>query len=490
MRHHQHYYVPLFILVIVICSFSAFAATTTKSTAQQTKTYETNISRRERNLDHWDAETLGAYLGLDPDTAEPLPESDSRYVGIDASIMFYARWCSNCQRFAPIWDTIGTLVEAGTTQSNLIMALFNCELNDQHTKLCNAAGVTHYPTLMFAGAGPYVDSDPVSSFLLGSKDKSAGPYGSTPLKRTVKFQGNLNVGDSVLDWIRTMQGLSKWYQWGHMEGGWLKTIRSLFFIPFGGKKKSQQAMQKNALPIGVPSGTASTGGVSTGTGTGTGTNASGSTKSAYVLQKELKQAEKEAETLKTDLEEKKVANEHAGYLINAFLFPKMSTPSDDEEGSATPLDVFAVLDETKGWDESLSSKPAGSTLSVEDDKALLIKACVVDSSLDYCTRVSKKLTNDYLANISKLDAEKEDYAYPTFTEMESELRGIVKKEEPYCAMFDSCYSGNFEGEGCRPQTCPFTNPAGCTYVGGCLSKEIMEEYKVAVEAELAAKKEE
>ena len=142
----------LSVLISIICLASS-------------QTYETTISRRERNLDHWDAETLAAYLGLDPDTAQPL--EDATYVGIDASIMFYAQWCKNCQKFAPVWDTIGQIVHAGTTESNLIMALFNCELDQQHTKLCDAAGVTHYPTLMYVGAGPYQDTDPITSAVAG-----------------------------------------------------------------------------------------------------------------------------------------------------------------------------------------------------------------------------------------------------------------------------------------------------------------------------------
>ena len=204
--------VPTLHLFLGACIGLLYSPSSLAATSQ--KPYETNYARRERNLDHWDAETLAAYLGLHPETAEVLPDAEKRYVGIDASVMFYAQWCKNCHKFAPIWDTIGTLMGAGTTQSNMVMALFNCELNTQHTKLCDAAGVTHYPTLMFIGSGPFVDSDPVSSFVLGGKDKSAGPYGPTKLKRTVKFQGDLNLGDSVLDWLRTMQGLSKWHQWG------------------------------------------------------------------------------------------------------------------------------------------------------------------------------------------------------------------------------------------------------------------------------------
>eukprot|EP01083_Nonionella_stella_P057696 151367_1 len=39
--------------------------------------YESTITRRERNLDHWDIPTACAYLGLHPVTFEPLPQFDS-----------------------------------------------------------------------------------------------------------------------------------------------------------------------------------------------------------------------------------------------------------------------------------------------------------------------------------------------------------------------------------------------------------------------------
>lgn len=447
-------------LLFTFCACSTFAASQ--------KTYETLISRRERNLDHWDAETLAAYLGLDVDTAKPLPDSEHQYAGIDAAVMFYAQWCKNCQRFAQIWDTIGTLVHAGTTQSNLIMALFNCELNDQHTRLCNAAGVTHYPTLMFVGAGPYADSDPVSTFLL--KDKAAGPYGATTLKRTVKFQGDLNIGDSVLDWIRAMQGLSKWYKWGHTDGGWLKTIRSLFFNPFD-KKKGKQDVQKTALPVGIPPVFGKTSGEST--------------KSAYVLQKELKESEGKVSSMKIELQEYELATSHAGHLIQSFLFPKMADVAD-EGTSKKALDVFAVLDEVKGWNSKLSS-PGNSTtetkLSIENDEGVIMKACVMGLTLDFCTRLSKKLTTDYLDSLDHLEQSK----YPSFTEMEAQLRVILNETEPFCGIFDDCYAKDFKGEECRPSTCPFKNDGACRYVGSCLTEPIMSEYKDALETQLNSK---
>jgi Thioredoxin. len=299
------------------------------------QTYETTISRRERNLDHWDAETLAAYLGLDPDTAKPLP--DDQYVGIDAAVMFYAQWCSNCHRFATVWDTIGQLLHAGTTESNLIMALFNCELNQKHTRLCDAAGVTHYPTLMFVGAGPYHDSDPVTSAILGSK--ASGPYGPTTLPRTVKFQGNLNIGDSVLDWVKAMRGLSTWYKWNHMEGGWLRGIRSLLSNPF--RRKSSRSKTENALPVGIPTGFYYSSSSSSSNRMRKGA-AGGSASSTYALEKQLKTAQEKLDAVQNQLDENKLATTHAGYLIDSFLFPVTTNSTDTNNGnvSKVPVDIF------------------------------------------------------------------------------------------------------------------------------------------------------
>ena len=452
-------------LLIFWCSVTLAATDTT---------YETNYSRRERHLDHWDAETLAAYLGLDPNTGEPLPDTDDRYAGIDASVMFYAQWCSNCHKFAPIWDTIGQLVNAGTTQSNLIMALFNCELNDQHKRLCDGGGVTHYPTLMFVGAGPFADRDPVSSFLLGGKDKATGPFGATTLKRTVKFQGDLNVGDSVLDWVKAMQGLSKWYKWGHMDGGWLKTIRSLFLNPFE-KKKTKQNSQKNALPVGVPPALGNT--YSNG-------SSSSSSKSPYVLQKQLDEAEKKLKRNEKLFDEYQLATDHAGYIIESILFPAMTNTSDSKTENV-PLDVFSVLHDANGWDAKVATESLEvKKVSFEKDKDVIMKSCIVDLTLDYCTRLSKKLTTEYLDSISTLSQDE----YPSFTEMEAQLRDLVKGNEPFCSMFDECYKNDFTEEKCRPSNCPYNNKGACAYVSSCLSEDILKEYKDALDKSLSADK--
>mmetsp|Transcript_27417 Transcript_27417/g.42021 ORF Transcript_27417/g.42021 Transcript_27417/m.42021 type:complete len:505 (+) Transcript_27417:180-1694(+) len=447
------------------------------------QTYETTVSRRERNLDHWDAETLAAYLGLDPDTALPL--DDDTYVGIDASIMFYAQWCKNCHKFAPVWDTIAQLVHAGSTEGNLIMALFNCELNDQHTKLCSGAGVTHYPTLMYVGAGPYHDSDPITSAVLG--DKASGPYGPTILDRTVKFQGNLNIGDSVLDWVKAMRGLSTWYKWNNEV--WLRGLRDMFQNPFG-KKRQDSDKSKDALPIGVPTGLKGGSSKSKTSATSSSTSASASSSvSAYKLEKELKTVEEKLAASDKKLSNAELASTHGGYVIDSFLFPATETVSNttksifngtdakevgEESATSVNADAFTKMIEFDGWDSSQESNGGPSN-------AFILKSCIVDLTLDYCTRLSTRKTTEYLDSISTLP----DSEYPSFTTMEAKLTALVAKTEPYCANFNKCYANNFkkteEGFDCRPTDCPFNNKAACAYVSGCLSSHIHDEYKDALD---------
>ena len=106
-------------------------------------------------------------------------------------------------------------------------------------QLCKAAGITHYPTMLFIGSGPFYDTDPVSKILFGKK--SAGVMGEAPVSNTVKFQGNWQYYDSILDWIKTMQALSRWHTWS--TKGFGKRLRN-FFLP--------ERKQNKQLPLGVP----------------------------------------------------------------------------------------------------------------------------------------------------------------------------------------------------------------------------------------------
>ena len=77
------------------------------------------------------------------------------------------------------------------------------------------------------------ERDVLSSSVLG-KDKSAGPYGATTLRRTVKFQGNWQYGDQLLDWVSIMKGLSSWH--AVTESGPLRGLRNgIFRLITGGK---------------------------------------------------------------------------------------------------------------------------------------------------------------------------------------------------------------------------------------------------------------
>jgi len=436
--------------------------------------------------------------------------------------MFYAQWCENCHKFAPVWDVIATLLQAGTTKSNLILSLFDCELNTDHSRLCDAAGVTHYPTLLHVGAGPYPQTDPLSSFLWGGKDKAVGPYGAAKLERTVKFQGDFAVGDSVLDWVKAMRGLSRWHRWNYGEGGWLKGLRGVLRNPWK-RKKSGVKDEYFDLPVGVPS-------VSIGNG---GANAAGFVLTK--LQKEVEEKEAMVTKLENKVEQLKLSTEFSGNLIQSFLFSKpaaastvdtdagildevianenvegkshnatdtssISNVGDDVTGEHA--DPFVTMVEIDVWKMSLNlnrsksakndtsattSTPPPLTTTPQHTEAISFKACIVDLSLDYCTRLSTKLTTDYLAAIEKTLSTSSTTGkteYPSLTEMEGQLRIIVNNTEPYCAILNPCYKSGFVGEGCRPPKCPFGNAGACRYVAACLQPNTMREYKAVIETSM------
>jgi len=483
------------IMALTAISYPSQAASTTPDPM-------TITSRRDKNLDHWDASTLAYYLHLDPVTAEPLPPPVSNsttnspyfYPGVDSSIMFYAQWCENCHKFAPIWDLIATLLHAGSTQSNLILSLFDCELNPTHMKLCDAAGVTHYPTLLHVGAGPYPQTDPISTFLFGGrggKDKAVGPFGWAKLDRTVKFQGDFSVGDSVLDWIRAMRGVSRWHQLNYGEGGWLTRLRRFLSVGNLWRKKGKSIKKGDYvdLPVGVP--TVAIGSASAGTGDAL----------ASTLQRELDDKEVILTKAREKVEDLTTATTYAGILIESFLFPQPvsvtaehSTNIDVGESdvgddvTAEHADPFVTMVETNAWNVALKPQ-SNTTISAppslpQDKEAYILQSCVVDLSLDYCTRLSSKLTTDYLNVLESSSSSGDVTEYPTLTEMEDQLVSIIKDTEPYCALLNECYIGGFTGDGCRPLACPFGNAGACRYVAACLLPKVAGEYGEVVENSL------
>ena len=415
----------LLLSTLVLCQ----AATKTKQQHQhQHQQYSTYTARRERNLDHWDADTLAYYLGIDETTGKVLETHE--YPGYDAAVLFYAQWCNNCHAFAPSWDAIATHVHAGSASSKLMMAVFDCERDARHMQLCSAAGVQHYPTLMFIGDGTYHDSDVVSRTLFGKK-KSAGPAGPSPIPHTVKFQGQWQYADSVLDWIRLMQGFSRWHRW--TSQGFLRHVRNGLL----GFLRPNRLVKKKAtsLPVGVPT-------------TTTGRSSSSSMdEQVSLLQSQLKQSEEDGKLMER-------AAAHAGLLLDAILFP----PKFQNATS----DAFTVLNTTNAWDSTS-----------QDLVHQVLRVCTVELSLDYCSRLSTHVTNKYLDEMANATD------FPSFPVIETLLKDRIVQQEPYCGMFDDCLKENFSSSECKPTTCPFQD-AGCRYVSACLDSTIEREYAVAL----------
>lgn len=371
-----------------------------------------STARRERNLDHLDIGTLTYYLGVDIDSYTIL--KDRTYVGYDVAVMFYAQWDENSRRFAPYWDSIATYAKAGTKEANLILGLFNCELDAAHRKLCKAIGVTSYPTMMFIGAGTYPDQALVGK----SKD-------STPLPHTVKFLGNWQYGDAVLDWVHAMQGISSWHQWGL-----IKNIRKgLLGIFIKQTKKGG-----DSLPVGLP---LRAGGNSNGEAAATAAQLS-------ILEKKLQLKGNESDSYK------QMAT-HASLLLDYVLFPP------------TKADPFVVLSETKGWNNT------------DDPVAVVVRACALELSLDYCSRLSSHVTNDWLDNVYNASEQ-----YSNFTVIDQELKNTIKAKEPFCAIFEACLDNDFESEKCQPSKCPFQAEVACRYMTSCFDTSIQSEYAVAL----------
>ena len=372
------------------------------------------------------------------------------------------QWCTNCHSFAPSWDAVATHLNAGTRSSGLVMALFDCEKNTRHAEVCLAAGVKAYPTVMYVGSGEIRDTDPLTRLALG-RDRSAGPFGASTLRRTVKFQGNWQYADQVLDWVSMMGGMSRWHAMA--ETGPLRGLRDgMLRLITGGKyggardRNGVAAGNGESLPVGVPpdfqAGLRRTDLAAAGTG------AAGA---------------KEIEDLRTELnataDEKKLyerAVAHSGHLIEGLLF------SDAGSAAAAPRDPFAILTDSGGWHRN-STAPAAN--APRDEHPSILRSCALEQSIDYCDRVARRSTDAYIAELAAIP---ESDPFPTLEEIEARLLDDVRGEEPFCGALEGCIAGDFEDAGCRVAGCPFENGAACRYVESCLDPRIQDEYGVGL----------
>ena len=471
--------------------FTVDAATSTSKEKAPASASATSLSppRRDRNLDHWDSDTLAAYLGIDPETGAPLKSDDRNdpYVGIDASVMFYAQWCKNCHSFAPVWDAIATLLKAGSVESNLILALFDCEADTKSARLCDAAGVSHYPTLLYIGSGDYPGRGGgiTGKILSSSSTKKKKNVKNGLLPRTVKFVGNYALGDCVLDWVKAMGGISSWHRFKNsslmgttMTQPWkasMNTFKGILGLVTGGTaggKAARDGVRKRAgnaaitnvdgsepeqLPVGIPSNVLS---LSRGGGGGGAVTATTGSTASTATTKKLETAQKSIETLQETNTAQKDANLHAGLIIEHLLFAgengTLSTISDNsvtntsnvdstatETTTIADTDIFTHVSKVNAWDVTIDVLSSMETLfgnpeAIDTYRGKVVdKSCLVDLALDYCTRASTKITLDYLDELKGIDE------YPQLFEMESLIKKRLEEMEPYCAIINQCYQNKF-----------------------------------------------
>ena len=404
------------------------AATATLSATKDTTTTTTSMGlpRRERHLDFMDAATLAYYLGVDETTGDRLttPPAPSEATH-NVAVMFYAQWDRNSHALAPIWDQIGQITKAGTQQANLLLGLFDCELDQQHLALCHAAGVTHYPTLMFMSPSRTFPHKPS----LNKKHKA--------LPHTTQFQGIWQYDQSILDWLHTMQGMAGW------SAFWNKKDK-------GGKGWWQAASYDpstaDALPVGVP---ASAGG--TTSTTTTSSLSSGSSGSMAQQTAALKEA-------KAELKQYEELIMRSSILLDATLFPV----AEETSGST---DLFTYLYDHQGWDAT-------------DASSQVMRTCAMEIALDYCTRLTTHQTTALIA--AKTGVNAEAGAGDTLETLEAELKTMIATAEPFCDSLEACIVDGFSTPVCRPVSCPFQKEAACHYLSSCFDTSIQQDYATAM----------
>jgi len=439
---------PLFIgTSVTFFLYGCMIATTTRTTTlcnaledydYGKKPKQTKVIR-ENNLDHWDSDTLAYYL--------------DEYPGYDLAVMFYAPWDDYSNQLAPYWNQIAHILDAGTTQSKLIMSLFDCELNSAHMELCKALSVTHYPTLLFIGSGPFHDTDPITKVLFGKK-KSAGLMGESPVPNTIKFQGNWQYYDSILDWVKTMQALSRWHTWS--TKGFGKRLRNLFL---------RTKIQNEQLPLGVPIKTrAAIGSRSaiTGSDNNAAAAAVGSITSSTNNNESIEYLEKQVKKWKDNTDKITKIAVRTATMLDSVLF-----------GDKNSTDMFTLLYERDAW------KDMKSDINLND----IYRFCVMEVALDYCQRVSDTVGTKVVDKLLASDLSSDELSSAA-DNMGTLINDELKKLEPYCGIFDDCISNDMKDESCRPKICPFINENACRYTTSCMDPSVVDEYADALKLDL------
>jgi len=417
----------LFLLFSILCC----CITTTIGVDPSAQPKVQTKTRRHESLDHLNLDTLAYYLGLQSISPfEDLDGDENKDLDYDVAVLFYAQWDQYSHALAPYWNKIAVDIGAGTKKSKLVMGLFDCEFDTEHSELCTKAGVKGYPTMQFIATSNkknsnFQDTDTLTRILKG-KDKSAGPAGAATIPHTIKFQGDWQYTDSVRDWITTMRALTKWNSYSNNNKKLIPKLRQLLLFPFFFLNKNKNVISDDDLPVGLPSSASA---------------------NLQTLASEFKTVKE-----KGDLME--LAATHASLLLENVLFPSETK------------DPFTTLTTTQSW--SANNKQGDATMQV-------LRACLVELSLDYCSRLSTRVTNSYVDEILA-----DPDAKVNMTEVQDGLKKRFEEREPYCAMFDDCFEEDFVSEICRPMQCPYKAKEGCAYVASCFDTSIQTEYAVAL----------
>lgn len=360
---------------------------------------------RKKNLDYLNSETLQFYV------------DDGHRTGADydVAVLFYANWDRHSHSFAPLWGQIAHLLKAGTQDSKLIMGLFDCEVDLDTADVCSRAGITHYPTVMFFSLS--------GQSLQGKRPKHA-----------TKFGGNWQYGDAVLDWLKTMRGLSQWHR-----AGWGKRLRSLF-VSSNDKKPE--------LPVGLPS------------------SSSSSSSSSSMDDSQLKKLKDE----KTEMHELAI---RGSVMVESLLFP--TTTTNAQYASSTLMssdgknftDAFRFLNASDGWTSTATG-------------ALILRTCVQDVSLDYCQRYTTLITEELFAEAPASST--------NWTKMSILLEERLQRQEPYCLLIENCVLSDFKAAPCRPASCPYQDPVACRYLTSCFYDSMQADYAKALGIDFNATK--
>lgn len=385
------------LLFTTIGSVNASAATGDPAAAASP-----SLPRRERNLDFLDATTLAYYLGLDPATGERLPEppAPSSFTH-NVAVMFYAQWDRNSHSLAPYWDHMGRVLKAGTKKSNLIMGLFDCELDQTHLTLCHAAGVAEYPTLMFISPSRTFPHKPHVQ-----KSKRTLPH-------TTQYPGNWQYDKAILDWLRTMQTMTSW------KNFWAKAT-----YPKGWwQAASYNPSTANMLPVGIPGTTAS---------------------SSNVQVQQQATALKELQAEKQQYEDLVI---RSSLLLDATLFP-IANPKDP-----TSTDVFAHLS-SGGWEatDNANKVLAACAMEIALDYCVRVQTHKTDELIKLKTAVKAEQTMAELeAELKDMISAAEPYCVLVescivegFTQEECKPATCPFQEEVACRYLSSCFDNSIQ----------------------------------------------